>query len=166
MNEHVEALVEVKPNGAMKALNMLLWFVCGVSVIAAFLGLFYTIAPLAVAIASGAGAYFVGLRVNTEYEYTLTDKDLDVDIIFSKERRKHITSLDLNKLEVAAPEGSYHLDEYKKRDCKTFDYSSKIPEDGKKLLVMYIDGARYLFEPDEELKSALYNVSPRKVFKD
>ena len=49
---------------------------------------------IAVLLAMGA-YYFIFPRLNVEYEYTLLNYDIDVAAIFSKEKRKNITSFDI-----------------------------------------------------------------------
>lgn len=165
MNEHVEILVEVKPNALMNFLKLILWGVCAISVVSMFLGMFGMIVPFIVAAAAGVGAYFIGLRVNIEYEYTLTDKELDIDVIFSKEKRKHIITYDLSKLEIMAPVKSHELDSYRNRQVDIKDYTSRYGENERLQYLMYIDGQMAAsFEPDEQLITAIKNIAPRKVF--
>lgn len=166
MSEHIELLVPVKTNTGLNLCKILLWVVTVILAFAGLVGIFGLI-PIILAIATGIGAYFVGMRVDTEYEYALTDKELDVDIIYSKERRKHITTLDLNKLELMARAGSYRLDGQKNRELKTEDYSSREENRKNDVFVMIYEGSRrILIEPDERLYKAIYSVAPSKVFKD
>ncbi len=166
MSEHIELLVPVKANTGLNLCKILLWVLTVILALAGLVGVFGLI-PIIVAIATGVGAYFVGLRVDTEYEYTLTDRELDVDIIYSKEKRKHITTFDLNKLELMARLGSYRLDGQEHRGLKTEDYSSKEESRKKDVFVMIYEGSRrILIEPDEKLFKAIYSVAPSKVFKD
>ena len=166
MNEHVELLVPVKENTGLNLCKIFLWVV---TILCALLGLsgILGLLPFIVAIAAGAGAYFVGLRVNIEYEYTLTDKDIDIDVIFAKQKRKHVTEIDLSKLEIMAAAGSHRLDGYAHRELKSEDYTSRQPSAQDKVYVMIYDGSRkIMIEPDERLYKAIYNAAPSKVFKD
>lgn len=163
MNEHIELLVAVKPNPLMNILKIILYIITGLGVIMTLLGIL-SIYPLILAIITGFAAYFVGLRADIEYEYTLTDREIDIDVIYSKQKRKSVTTLDLTKLEVMAPANSYKLDSYKNRNCSTEDYSSRNSE-SKNIYVMYYDGSRrVVIEPDEKLYKAIYNVAPHKVY--
>ncbi len=165
MNEHIELIVPARGALVSRILSVVL---AAIAVLAGLL-VFLTanVLILLIAIAFGVGAYFCSQRTSIEYEYSLTMSEMDVDIIFNKQSRKHLITLDLSKMEVCAPMGSYHLDEYKNRNCKTVDYSSGIPEnDGAKYVMYYSGDTRYILEPDERLVNAFYNIAPRKVFKD
>ncbi len=164
MNEHVELLVPVRANTGLNLCKIFLWVVTVLLALLGFSGILGLL-PMIAAVATGAGAYFVGLRVDIEYEYTLTDKDIDVDVIFAKQKRKHVTEIDLTKLEIMAPLRSHRLDGYAHRQLKVEDYSSKQAAD--KVYTMICDGSRkILIEPDERLYKAIYNAAPSKVFKD
>lgn len=166
MNEHVEQLVPVKSNAGLNLLKIFLWVI---TVLFALLGLvgIFGLLPIILAIATGVGAYYAGLRVDTEYEYTLTDKEIDIDVIYSKQKRKHITTIDLTKLEIMAKADSHRLDGISGRQLKSEDYSSREEENKAKVFVLVCDGKRKLYiEPDERLYKAIYNCAPHKVFND
>lgn len=159
MNERIEVMVKRKTPVVMKVTQYVLILLA--------LFLFYMFGMLAIlfSIIAGVLAWFVGTRSNVEYEYTYFDKELDVDVIFSMQKRKHISTYDLSKLEVLAPKGSYHLDEFKNREVKTKDFSTQFPENEKNVYVMYLAGSeKVIFEPTPELVKAIANIAPRKVF--
>lgn len=161
----IEVLVESKTSTATKILK---YFLFVMTVIFAGGGvLFGMMLSLLFAIICGIAAYFIGLRAEIEYEYSYMDKELDIDIIYSKQKRKHLTTFDLSKMEVLAPEKSYHLDEYKNRTYKTCDYSSKMEANQDKRYVMYYSGEKkVVFEPTQEMIEAITYIAPRKVFRD
>lgn len=163
MNEHLEILIENKPDATKNAIKVVLWVLCAFSVITAVMGIIGFLAPIIFAVVAGIGAYFIGFRVNTEFEYVLMDKEIDVDIIFSKESRKHLATIELEKLEVAATLGDMSLDAYKGRDIKTFDYTSGLSD--KKPYILYCADEKFVLDYCEELVNALYNIAPRKVNK-
>ncbi len=45
------------------------------------------------------GAVLVIKSTRVEYEYTITNHELDIDVIRAKSRRKHMTTIDLKKIE-------------------------------------------------------------------
>ena len=164
MNEHIELLVAVKQNPILNIIKIMLYILTGIGVALSLIGIL-SVYPLIFAIIAGFIAYFVGLRADIEYEYTLTDKEIDIDIIYAKQRRKNVTSVDLTKLEIMAPADSSRLDGYKGRNYSKEDYSSRNTENKKNIYVMYCDGSRQItFEPDERLYKAIYNVAPHKVY--
>ncbi len=164
MNEHIELLVEVKSKTYLNAVKIILWIITVLGVLLALTGIF-TIFPLIFAIVTGGAAYFIGIRAEREYEYSLTEKEIDIDVIYSKQNRKHITTLDLTKLEIMAPMDSSRLDGYKHRECKNEDYSSGDVANKKNMYVMYYEGSRRIvLEPDERLYKTIHNIAPHKVY--
>jgi hypothetical protein len=75
--------------------------------------------------------------------------------------------MNLIKWRVFAPVNSYHLDEYRKRTVKEYDYSTAAASQPEKRYAMYYNGdSKIILEPNEELIKAIRNVAPRKVFTD
>lgn len=162
MNEHIELLVAAKEKSYLKIGKTVLWVISGLGLVLSFIGV--GILPFIVAVVAGAAAYFIGLRADVEYEYSLTEKEIDIDVIYSKQTRKHVTTIDLTKLEIMAPIESSKLDGYKIRACKNEDYSSAKSENKKNMYAMYYDGSRCIvIEPDERLYKAIHNIAPHKV---
>ena len=92
---------------------------------------------LAITVALFALAYFVFQYTDIEYEYLYLDKEITVDKIMSKIKRKKAGVIDVNKIEIIAPQNSHQLDAYKNREVKLTDYSAgkDLPE--QKLYVLY-----------------------------
>lgn len=165
MNERIEVMVKKKTSISMKlaqyalvALTVFFFLLCPI-----LLGIF----GLILAILTGVAAYFVKMRSAIEYEYTYFDKEMDVDVIYSMQKRKHLKTYDLSKLEVLAPKGSHQLDSYKNRQLKATDFSTHVPDNEKLVYEMYIGGSdRVIFEPTPELIKTIANIAPRKVFTD
>lgn len=165
MNERIEVMVKKKTSISMKvaqyalvALTVFFFLLCPI-----LLGIF----GLILAILTGVVAYFVKMRSVIEYEYTYFDKEMDVDVIYSMQKRKHLKTYDLSKLEVLAPKGSHQLDSYKNRQLKATDFSTHVPDNEKLVYEMYIGGSdRVIFEPTPELIKTIANIAPRKVFTD
>ncbi len=129
--------------------------------------IFFGIVSILLAVACGVGAYFVAMRSQVEYEYAYMNKELDVDIIYSKQKRKHLDTFDIGKMEVLAPLNSYHLDEFKNRNYKLCDYSSGIDASPERRYVMYYNGEKkVVFEPTQEMVEAITYIAPRKVYRD
>ncbi len=122
---------------------------------------------LFVALGTGIAAYFVCLQADLEYEYLYLDKELSVDKVLAKSKRKKVSKFDVERMEIFAPIKSHHLDNYKNRQCKVQDYSTKVEEQPDTRYVMFYDGnAKVILSPSPELVKALKNVAPRKVFTD
>lgn len=163
MNDSViEVLVDQKTTVGIKVLKVVL---IAATVLMAVWSLFFGFVALLIAVLLGVAAYFVGLRTKVEYEYTYFDKELDVDVIYSMQKRKRVATYDITKLEMLAPANSYHLDEFKNRNYKESDYSSRKEGHEQDVYVMYIAGTdKIVFEPGEEMVKVIRNIAPRKVF--
>ena len=68
--------------------------------------------------------YFVFQWTDIEYEYLYLDKEITVDKIMAKTRRKRVAQIDVNKIEIIAPEKSHQLDSYRNRQVKAKDLSA------------------------------------------
>lgn len=160
----VEVLVDGKPPIFLNIFKYVLYMFTTIFVIGYVA---FGMLSILAAVACGVGAYFVGIRSQVEYEYSYMDKELDVDAIYSKQKRKHLVTFDLGKMEVLAPINSYHLDEYKNRTYQVCDYSSGMSGEQDKRYVMYYSGEKkVIFEPTAEMVEAIMYVAPRKVFRD
>lgn len=160
---YVECLVPAKQSGAAKAVTVLL---IGLTVV---LGLAMFLFPVALifAVLTGGAAYFVNLYTNVEYEYLYLDKELTVDKILARSKRKRAAVYSLERMEVFAPVNSHHLDNYRKRNVKSADYSIGQTLTPDERYVMYYEGdAKVILSPSEELVKVLKTVAPRKVFSE
>lgn len=120
-----------------------------------------------IALATGFGGYFVWLRTDLEYEYLYLDKELTVDKVMAKTKRKRVAVYEVERMEALAPIHSYHLDNYKNRQCKVVDYSTKLEEKPDLRYAMYYEGnIKVILSPSPELVKAIKSVAPRKVFTD
>lgn len=160
---YVECLVPAKQSGAAKAVTVLL---IGLTVV---LGLAMFLFPVALifAVLTGGAAYFVNLYTNVEYEYLYLDKELTVDKILARSKRKRAAVYSLERMEVFAPVNSHHLDNYRKRNVKSADYSIGQTLTPDERYVMYYEGdAKVILSPSAELVKVLKTVAPRKVFSE
>ncbi len=163
MDTYVECMVKRKANGAMNALKVLLWVIAGFTFVLGMASFLFLI----VAIAVGVGAYFLGLNANLEYEYLYVDRQLTVDKIMAKTRRKRVETFDLERMEMLAPIKSWHLEDYKNRQFKTVDYSAGVEEKPDRRYCMIYNGEKkVIFQPNEEMVTAIRSIAPRKVFTD
>ena len=120
---------------------------------------------LAITVALFVLAYFVFQWTDVEYEYLYLDKEITVDKIMSKTKRKKAGVINVNKIEIIAPQNSHQLDAYKNREVKLTDYSAgkDLPE--QKLYVLYYEGnQKFLMNLDDEFIKIISNIIPRKVF--
>lgn len=159
-----ECIVERKTSGFLSFIKVLLWILCGLCVVVAFMGI--TILVI-VGMVFGVAAYFINRYIHVEYEYSYFDKELSVDKIYNREKRKHFNTYALEKIEICAPLKSYRLDSYRNRTFKEVDISSGIAGLPEVRYVFYYDGKEKItFEPNSEIVKALRNDAPRKVYTD
>ena len=164
MNEtYVECLVKRKTPTHLKMLKILL-----VTLTVAFVLVGFILIPaLLFGIAVGVAAYFMHLNTELEYEYLYVDKELTVDKVMAKTKRKRVAVYTVEKMEIVAPVKSWHLDNYKNRNDKEVDYSSREVKQPDTRYVFYYEGRqKVIFEPNEDLVKAMQFAAPRKVFKD
>ena len=109
--------------------------------------------------------YYLFPRLSAEYEYIFCDGQIDFDRINGGESRKHVLRIDLDNVEVMAPENSHELDKYRNSDIKVRDFSSKDPAAKKYCIVTSDESNRVkiLFEPSEKMIELAKQKSPRKV---
>ena len=109
--------------------------------------------------------YLVFQWTDIEYEYLYLDKEISVDKIMAKTRRKKVTTIDVNKIEIMAPEKSYQLDSYRNRQVKVTDLSAghDLPEE-KLYWIFYEGNQKYLMNLTEDFVRTIKGVAPRKVF--
>lgn len=116
----------------------------------------------------GIATYFTHLSADIEYEYLFVERELSIDIIRAKSKRKKIAEFEINRMEVFAPEGSRHLDEYKNRRMSVKDYSSHLNDTNPYVMIYMGDKELQMvvLEGSDALTKCFYNAAPRKVFKD
>ena len=164
-DSYVECLVEKENTGAMAALK----YVCVLLAVASFL--------LTIVMGSAVGflgvigfavlAYFCHRNSAVEYEYLYVDRTIVVDKITCKSNRKKMGEYAVDGIEICAPVKSWHLGDYKNRNCSVMDYSIGVEKQPDERYVIYYEGNKKLIlSPTKEFVEAVKNVAPRKVFMD
>ena len=164
MNDtYVEVMVARKKSPMVDVGRILLY---GLAIACLLLGVLGNGVFFIGAAAFAAVAYFVIPMFDLEYEYLYIDKEISIDKIMSKEKRRHVLTLDLNGMEVIAPARSHELDSYRARNLKMYDFTSK-EEDAKVYTIVCAkdkEGTVLVnIEPNEEMLRAIRNVFPRKI---
>lgn len=164
MNEtYVECLIKKKTPAYMTLLKILLIMLTVVFVVIGFI----LIPALLIGVAFGVISYFVYMNSELEYEYLYVDKELVIDKVMAKSKRKRVAVFHLDQMEIVAPVKSWHLDNFKNRKDKVFDYSSGEEKQPDRRYVFFYDGQKkVIFEPNEAMIKAMQMVAPRKVFID
>lgn len=163
---YVECLVKQRTGLPGKFLRYLLMMLTAVFAMLSFLtGMNFVMFLIAVAV--GAGAYFAYLYTDLEYEYLYLDRELTVDKVMAKTKRKRVAVYQMDRIEVLAPVGSYHLDDYKNRTVKEKDYSIGYKDKPDLRYCMYYEGGeKLILSPSPELVKAMKNAAPRKIFNE
>lgn len=108
--------------------------------------------------------YFIFPRFDVEYEYSFVNGEIDIDAIYSKEKRKHLDTVEVDTLECVAPYGSHELDRFQ-HDFTVADYSALDPERKPYVCVQAKEKRLvYLQLEDKALTDAIRNRIPRKFF--
>ena len=163
MNDtYVEVMVARKKNPLLVPLKIILYILTVAFVLMGLgNGLYFIGAAL-----FGALAYFYIPTLDLEYEYLFVEREISIDKIMSKQKRKNVYTVDLNKVEIMAPVTSHELDRYKSGGLKSYDFSSG-NEDAKVYSIVYETGMEGTvlvnIEPNGEMLRALKNVLPRKL---
>lgn len=116
-------------------------------------------------VALGIFDYFVFQWTDIEFEYLYLDKEITVDKVMARTRRKRAAVLDVNKIEIMAPQNSNQLTYYKNRQVKITDLSAGHDLPDQKLYMVYYEGNQcYLMNLDEDFAKTVKSVAPRKVY--
>lgn len=138
-------------------------------VLAVAAGLFVHPILLIAAVALGTACYIIIPRTDLEYEYLFVNGELDIDKVIAKSKRKKVMSVDMEEVDLVAPEKSHRMDYYNGNTrMKTLDYSSGNPEHKRLAMIARHENetVRIIIEPDEKMAQAIKNSSPGKVFLD
>ena len=123
------------------------------------------------AVLCAAIAYYAWLESVVDYEYVYVDKEIRIAKIQQKQRRKELTTYDLTKMEIMAPQGSPHLDGYKGKEHKVADYSSGDDSNQSSRYVLIMsDGTEVILdlvgEYGPQIVELIRMYIPRKVFRN
>ena len=166
MNESYKELLVKREKGMKEALSRAACVV--LTVVAGLLTLMTgKITFFIIVVVLGVLDYFVVQWTDIEFEYLYLDKEISVDKIMAKTRRKKMLTIDVNKIEVMAPEKSHQLDSYRNRQTKVTDLSAghDLPE--QKLYWVYYEGSqKFLMNLTEDFVHTVKMIAPRKVFTD
>lgn len=160
MNDfYTEQLVKKRKDGKDVLVNIILVILTLLSVWAVMMMPLLIILPILMV----AADIFILHRMDVEYEYIYINGDLDIDKVMHKEKRKHLFSVNINDMELLAPEGSREIADYKV--SKVLNYCGNTTDLSHYALIAKQSGqlVKVLFEPNESLIEGVYLLAPRKV---
>ncbi len=120
-------------------------------------------------IAAIVGFYFLYPMFDIAYEYVFVDGQIDFDKISGGEKRKNMLRIDLDNIEVMAPQNSHRLDSYRNQQgFEKKDFTSNTPDGNVYCIYMSHNSGKLaiFFEPDQKMIDYSRQKAPRKVFMD
>ena len=111
----------------------------------------------------GAILILVMPTTNVAYEYIFVDGQIDFDRILKGEKRKTMKRIDMEKIDIIAPENSDHVAYH--RNLPLVDYSSGMDTDKHFIAIATGDRGieRIRFTPDEKMLRMMKMKGPSKV---
>lgn len=108
---------------------------------------------------------YVFQSTNVEFEYIYFAGECQFDKIMSKSKRKGCAKLELDKVEIIAPEGDDSLKALENKEYRLKKFVSGEPDTKKYVAFQRNDAGltKFVFEPNKELLKAMQAYSPRKV---
>lgn len=108
---------------------------------------------------------YVWQMTDVEYEYLYLSGECQVDKICGKIKRKGCGKIEMDKVEIVAPEGAKELEAFEKQVYKLRDFSSLEKCDGRYIVFQRNNDAliKVIFEPNEDILKEMKMVAPRKV---
>ena len=163
MNDSYKELLVKRERGGQ---GTVMRIVCVVpTVLLALLTLSGNLIVFIATVALGIFDYFVFQWTDVEFEYLYLDKEITVDKVMAKTRRKRAAVLDVNTIEIMAPQNSGQLTYYKNRQVKTVDLSAGHDLPDQKLYMVYYEGNQcFLLNLDDDFAKTVKSVAPRKVY--
>ena len=158
---YAEAGVKRKDTMSTMALRFLLIAGIVVGALLLFLGGIFGIVGVILIV----GLVYLYPKLNVDYEYVFVDGQLDFDKITGKAKRKTILRLDMEQMEIIAPENSHALDGYTHVQYEKKDFTSRSKEGKNYIIIASQAEKRYriAFEPTEKMLTMMKQKSPRKI---
>lgn len=115
------------------------------------------------------GTYFLVGKFNREYEYILTNNELDIDVIYNRNSRKRVMTINMKKIEVMASiKDENHASEINKEGAKVINASDNTNKENTYAIITDTESngiCKVLITPNDALLTELYKQAPNKVFK-
>jgi hypothetical protein len=162
MNQlYAEAGVKRKNNTTSMALRTLMILGIIIGAMLMLLGGVFGIAGIVIIVLM----VFLLPRLNVDYEYVFVDGQIDFDRITGKAKRKTVLRIDLEQVEIIAPDGSHALDGYTNAQYEKKDFSSGDKNVKAYIIIANKENKKYriAFEPSEKMLGMIKQKSPRKL---
>ena len=158
---YAEAGAKKKDDGKILGLRALLILGVAVGVIMLLFGGVFGIIGVVLVVA----AIYLFPKLNIEYEYVFVDGQIDFDRITGKAKRKTMLRIDMEQVEIIAPQGSHALDGFTYTQLVNKDFSSGDKNVKPYVIIAGVEDKKYriFFEPSEKMLSMMKQKSPRKI---
>ena len=101
-------------------------------------------------------------KTRQEYEYALSNHYMDIALIYNKEKRKDLMSIDLLKAEIIAPENSPKLSGFHPTKVHNFTSNAHQRDVYAVLFIQNTELHKVLIEPDDRMLANIKNWSGSK----
>lgn len=129
--------------------------------------LFSVLGPIAfiLGVLFAYGIRYIFQMTSVEYEYSYLSGECQIDKICGKMKRKGCGKIEMEKVDIVAPEESEALKEYEKKVYKLRDFSSREKDADRYVAFQRCDEGliKVIFEPNDDIIREMQNVAPRKV---
>lgn len=164
---YCETYLRANPTAKRKAVRALLMVVAAFLLAFGFVMMLNMQTPLVLMVMVVVIGIIFFLLPTTQiaYEYIFVDGQIDFDRILKGEKRKTMKRIDMEKVEIVAPEKSHELDRF--RQNPIFDYSSGM--EGNHYIAIFVGEKgmeQVKFTPDEKMLDAIGSKSPSKLKKE
>lgn len=127
-----------------------------------------TVGSISIVLAIGMTVLCIAMfpRFDVVFEYVYCDGQIDFDKISGGEKRKRMLRIDLDNIEIMAPENSSEIKAFDNQNLNVKDYSSLDP-DAKKYVIVASEGnerSKIVFEPSDTMLELAKGKATRKVF--
>lgn len=120
-----------------------------------------------IVVAVAWGAIYLSAFFKKEYEYSLTNNELDIDVIYNKQRRKRLISVDMKQINVMASIKDEKYAHELERGQKVIEASDGEGKSNTYAIVCGHNGqtVQIRITPNEEMLNLLNRQAPNKVHK-
>lgn len=110
-------------------------------------------------------AWYMFVLTDVEFEYLYLSGECQFDKICGKRKRKGCGKIEMEKVEIIAPEDSEELEQYEKQTYKLRDFTSYRKDVDRYVAFQRNNSTliKVIFEPSEDIINEMQIHSPRKV---
>ena len=115
------------------------------------------------------GIGFLFNKFNREYEYILTNNEMDIDVIYNRNSRKRVMTIDMKKIDVMASiKDDRYTSDFNRPGLKLIDASDNEGAENTYAIIANTEtngNCKILITPNDSFLDELYKQAPNKVHK-